>query len=60
MWDQWVPHGGIVPGGVAGEAVITLSTVQYLAVPGWPEDLERYRSYMEALLLAPPAKGPNP
>ncbi|MEU4466315.1 hypothetical protein AB0G20_21940 [Streptomyces sp. NPDC024017] len=41
MWDQWVRAGGIAPVGRLGEAAITVSTVQYLVVPGWAEDLHR-------------------
>jgi hypothetical protein len=59
MWDQWVPVGGLAPEGVAGEAAVTISTVQYLVNPGWAEDLERYLAFMETLLLAPPSE-PTP
>ncbi|WP_328373649.1 hypothetical protein OG800_50685 (plasmid) [Streptomyces sp. NBC_00445] len=54
MWDQWVRVGGIAPIGRLGEAAIALSTVQYLVVPGWAGDLERYLMLMESL-LSPPA-----
>ncbi|WP_181140732.1 hypothetical protein [Streptomyces sp. Ru62] len=50
MWDQWVRAGGVAPVGRLGEAAITLSTVQYLLVPGWAEDLHRYQHRMERLL----------
>lgn len=60
MWDQWVRIGGIVPDGVAGEAVIAMSTIQYLVIPGWAADLERYLAVLESLLLAPLPKSPNP
>ncbi|WP_234332478.1 hypothetical protein [Streptomyces sp. NRRL F-5650] len=53
MWDQWVRAGGIAPAGRLGEAAITLSTVQYLLVPGWAEDLHRYQDRMDRLLAAP-------
>ncbi|MCW8103003.1 hypothetical protein [Streptomyces tauricus] len=49
MWDEWVRVGGVAPVGRLGEAAITLSTVQYLLVPGWAEDLERYVALMEGL-----------
>ncbi|MGW1615654.1 hypothetical protein ACWCQZ_40645 [Streptomyces sp. NPDC002285] len=55
MWDQWVRVGGIAPTGRLGEAAITLSTVQYLLVPGWAGDLERYLTLMEDLLATPVA-----
>jgi hypothetical protein len=55
MWDQWARVGGIAPTGRLGEAAITLSTVQYLVVPGWAGDLERYLMLMENLLAAPRA-----
>ncbi|MEU2402618.1 hypothetical protein ABZ767_31160 [Streptomyces pseudogriseolus] len=57
MWDQWVRVGGIAPAGRLGEAAITLSTVQYLLVPGWAEDLHRYQDRMDRLLTAPPPDG---
>lgn len=47
MWDEWVRVGGVAPDGVAGEAAIAMSTVQYLIVPGWAENLERYRAFMD-------------
>ncbi|MEV0493646.1 MULTISPECIES: hypothetical protein [Streptomyces] len=53
MWDQWVRTGGVLVDGQAGEAAVALSTVQFLIVPGWAEDLERYLAFMEALLLVP-------
>ncbi|MFF7234549.1 hypothetical protein [Streptomyces sioyaensis] len=53
MWDQWVRAGGIAPASRLGEAAITVSTVQYLLVPGWSEDLHRYQDRMDRLLAAP-------
>jgi hypothetical protein len=55
MWDQWVRVGGIAPIGRLGEAAIALSTVQYLVVPGWAGDIERYLKLMESLLSTPAA-----
>ncbi|WP_185094810.1 hypothetical protein [Streptomyces sp. PanSC19] len=54
MWDQWARVGGIVPDGTAGEAAIALSTVQYLLIPGWSDDLHRYQGFMDHLLHDPP------
>lgn len=60
MWDQWVRVGGVAPVGRLGEAAITLSTVQYLLVPGWAEGLERYVAVMESLLARPaPTASPS-
>ncbi|MFE1764061.1 hypothetical protein ACFW81_07575 [Streptomyces angustmyceticus] len=59
MWDQWVRAGGIAPASRLGEAAITLSTVQYLLVPGWAEDLHRYQDRMDRLLAAPTAPTPD-
>ncbi|MFF1932007.1 hypothetical protein [Streptomyces sp. NPDC058228] len=53
MWDQWVRAGGVAPASRLGEAAITLSTVQYLLVPGWSEDLHRYQDRMDRLLAVP-------
>lgn len=50
MWDQWVRVGGLTPNGAAGEVAVAISTVQYLAVPGWAEDLHRLQSVMDSLL----------
>ncbi|MDT0453788.1 hypothetical protein [Streptomyces hesseae] len=50
MWDQWARTGGIAPMGRLGEAAVALSTVQYLGIPGWAEDLERYQDLLENLL----------
>ncbi|WP_073919355.1 hypothetical protein [Streptomyces sp. CB02009] len=50
MWDQWVRVGGLAPNGAAGEAAVAISTVQYLAVPGWADDLHRFQAFMESLL----------
>ncbi|ALO91236.1 hypothetical protein SHL15_0019 [Streptomyces hygroscopicus subsp. limoneus] len=60
MWDQWVRAGGVAPVGRLGEAAITLSTVQYLLVPGWAEDLHRYRHRMERLLAGGAESGEGP
>jgi hypothetical protein len=54
MWDQWAGVSGIAPVGRLGEAAIALSTVQYLVVPGWAEDLRRYQVLMESLLSGLP------
>ncbi|WP_331733942.1 hypothetical protein OHU34_46165 (plasmid) [Streptomyces sp. NBC_00080] len=52
--------GGVAPSGRLGEAAIALSTVQYLVVPDWAADLDRYQALMEALLDASgPAAGLN-
>ncbi|MGW5285302.1 hypothetical protein ACWERI_38725 [Streptomyces collinus] len=59
MWDQWVRAGGIAPASRLGEAAITLSTVQYLLVPGWAEDLHRYQDRMDRMLTAPTAPTPD-
>ncbi|MFD8262140.1 hypothetical protein ACFV19_25170 [Streptomyces griseoluteus] len=59
MWDQWVRAGGIAPVSRLGEAAITLSTVQYLLVPGWAEDLHRYQDRMDGMLAAPTAPTPD-
>ncbi|MEU0195942.1 hypothetical protein ABZ250_40020 [Streptomyces afghaniensis] len=59
MWDQWVRTGGIAPASRLGEAAITLSTVQYLLVPDWAEDLHRYQNRMDRLLAAPTAPTPH-
>ncbi|MEV5010906.1 hypothetical protein [Streptomyces sp. NPDC055692] len=59
MWDQWVRTGGMAPASRLGEAAITLSTVQYLLVPGWAEDLHRYQDRMDRLLAAPTAPTPD-
>ncbi|MEU4896125.1 hypothetical protein AB0B12_25735 [Streptomyces sp. NPDC044780] len=59
MWEHWVRAGGVAPTGRLGEAAITLSTVQYLLVPGWAEDLHRYQDRMDRLLAAPTAPAPD-
>ncbi|MEU5273308.1 hypothetical protein [Streptomyces hygroscopicus] len=59
MWDHWVRAGGIAPAGRLGEAAITLSTVQYLLVPGWAGDLHRYQNRMDRLLAAPTTPAPD-
>ena len=53
MWDQWVRAGGIAPASRLGEAAITMSTVQYLLVPGWAKDLHHYQDRMDRLVTAP-------
>ncbi|MDT0567076.1 hypothetical protein RM704_06245 [Streptomyces sp. DSM 3412] len=60
MWEQWVRAGGIAPASRLGEAAITMSSVQYLLVPDWAEDLHRYQDLMDRLLAAlttPPPDG---
>ncbi|MFH9826683.1 hypothetical protein [Streptomyces bobili] len=59
MWDQWVRAGGIAPASRLGEAAITMSTVQYLLVPDWAEDLHHYQDRMDRLLAAPIAPAPH-
>jgi hypothetical protein len=59
MWDHWVRAGGLAPASRLGEAAITLSTVQYLLVPGWAEDLHRYQDRMVRLLAAPTTPAPD-
>lgn len=59
MWDQWARTAGIAPAGRLGEAAITLSTVQYLLVPGWAEDLHRYQDRMDRLLATPDTPTPD-
>lgn len=54
MWDQWARVGGLAPVGRLGEAAIAMSTVQYLVIPGWAEDLRRYQTLMESLLSGSP------
>jgi hypothetical protein len=59
MWDQWVRVGGLAPNGASGEAAVAISTVQYLVVPGWADDLHRFQAVMDNLLalsgVRPPA-----
>ncbi|MDI1456482.1 hypothetical protein NHG22_22075 [Streptomyces sp. ATE26] len=59
MWAQWVRVGGIAPVSRLGEVAITLSTVQYLLVPGWAEDLHRYQGRMHRMLTAPTTPTPD-
>ncbi|MER7057877.1 hypothetical protein [Streptomyces sp. NPDC000351] len=59
MWDQWARAGGIAPASRLGEAAITLSTVQYLLVPGWAEDLHRYQDRMDRMLAEPTTPTPD-
>ncbi|WP_455355913.1 hypothetical protein [Streptomyces sp. SYSU K217416] len=56
MWDQWVRVGGLAPNGAAGEAAVAISTVQYLVVPGWAEDLHRFQAFMDKLLASAGAR----
>ncbi|MFF2431614.1 hypothetical protein [Streptomyces mirabilis] len=54
MWHQWVRVGGFAPVlGIGGEAAIALNVVQYLTIPGWAADLERYQQLMDTLLSRP-------
>ncbi|MCZ4124993.1 hypothetical protein [Streptomyces sp. H39-S7] len=56
MWDQWVRIGGFAPIlGMVGEAAIAMSVVQFLVIPGWAEDLQRYQALMDMLLAQPAA-----
>ncbi|WP_329550613.1 hypothetical protein [Streptomyces sp. NBC_00696] len=56
MWDQWARIGGCAPVlGLGGEAAIAINVVQYLVIPGWAEDLERYQALMDTLLAQPVA-----
>ncbi|MEU1436368.1 hypothetical protein ABZ438_20075 [Streptomyces sp. NPDC005786] len=50
MWDQWARVGGLAPHGATGEAAVAISTVQFLAVPGWADDLHRFQAAMDSLL----------
>ncbi|WP_369149159.1 hypothetical protein [Streptomyces sp. R44] len=59
MWDQWARVGGIAPDGAAGEAAIALSTVQYLLIPGWSDDLHHNQAFMDNLLHNPPKARPS-
>ncbi|MGP3632655.1 hypothetical protein ACTU45_04645 [Streptomyces sp. 24-1644] len=54
MWDQWARVGGIALDGGAGAAAVAMSTFQYLAMPEWAEDLERYSAFMDELLASYP------
>lgn len=51
MWDQWVRVGGLAPNEAAGEATVDISTVQYLVDPGWADDLHRFQTIMDNLLV---------
>ncbi|MEU3670804.1 hypothetical protein [Streptomyces virginiae] len=55
MWDQWARVGGIAPDGAVGAAAVAISTFQYLAMPDWAADLDRYVRVMYALAGARPA-----
>ncbi|MFJ3206286.1 hypothetical protein [Streptomyces sp. NPDC086989] len=54
MWEQWARVGGIVPDSpaVVAAAAVAMSTFQYLAMPDWAADLDRYLSFMNTLLEA--------
>ncbi|WP_328966192.1 hypothetical protein [Streptomyces virginiae] len=54
MWNQWARVGGIAPDGAAGAAAVAISTFQYLAMPDWAADLDRYVRVMHALDAAYP------
>lgn len=54
MWDQWARVGGIAPDGAVGAAAVAISTFQYLAMPEWAADLERYSAFMDELLTSYP------
>ncbi|MEU9370731.1 hypothetical protein AB0D71_39990 [Streptomyces avermitilis] len=59
MWDQWARVGGFAPVlGVGGEAAIALNVFQYLTLPRWAGDLERYLTLMDTL-LAPECRRPG-
>ncbi|MFE9812738.1 hypothetical protein [Streptomyces sp. NPDC005548] len=51
MWEQWAR----VPVNQLGETAIAMSTVQHLVIPGWAEDLRRYRGLLENLMTVPTA-----
>ncbi|MFD0267813.1 hypothetical protein ACFVGY_14655 [Streptomyces sp. NPDC127106] len=55
MWEQWARVGGILPESpaVVAAAAVAINTFQYLAMPDWAADLDRYLSFMNALLEAP-------
>lgn len=57
IWDQWALAGGFAPRGTTGEIAIAMSTVQFLAAPGWADDLHRYQALMDGLLATVP-RGP--
>ncbi|MGP3637830.1 hypothetical protein ACTU45_31620 [Streptomyces sp. 24-1644] len=54
MWDQWTRVGGIAPDGAVGAAAVAISTFQYLAMPEWAADLERYSAFIDELLTSCP------
>ncbi|MFJ4781250.1 hypothetical protein [Streptomyces sp. NPDC088762] len=60
MWDQWARVGGIAPDGAAGAAAVAITTFQYLAMPDWAADLERYLSFMASLLASYPETAASP
>ncbi|MFF3679873.1 hypothetical protein ACFYYS_38630 [Streptomyces sp. NPDC002120] len=62
MWEQWARVGGITPEGTPGLAAVAINTFQYLAMPDWAADLDRYLSFMDNLLVAchePPGSSGN-
>ncbi|WP_405797316.1 hypothetical protein [Streptomyces longwoodensis] len=50
MWERWARIGGITPEGAPGLAAVALNTYQYLTMPEWAADLDRYLSFMDNLL----------
>ncbi|MFB6666310.1 hypothetical protein [Streptomyces parvus] len=52
MWRSWAVSGGIVPDGALGLAAAALNTYQYLSMPDWAAELDRYSMFMFALHLA--------
>ncbi|MGW6821433.1 hypothetical protein [Streptomyces sp. NPDC055005] len=60
MWHYWARPYGYVPDGVAGEFLISMSTFQYLAMPDWALELERYVYLMEDLIRASNPEKPTP
>ncbi|MER5417250.1 hypothetical protein [Streptomyces virginiae] len=60
MWDQWARVGGIAPDGAVGAAAVAISTFQYLAMPDWAADLERYLALMNTMLASRPEGGSSP
>ncbi|MGW2672531.1 hypothetical protein ACWC5F_31350 [Streptomyces sp. NPDC001272] len=63
MWEQWARVGGILPDSpaVVAAAAVAISTFQYLTMPDWAEDLDRYLAFMMTLLESSrPDVGPSP
>jgi hypothetical protein len=52
MWVQWARVGGITPEGTPGLAAVAINTYQYLTMPEWAADLDRYLFFMDNLLVA--------